>query len=144
MKNILTYTILFILSSGIHSETPHLNYRYSSFSVHNPNEAITFLSKYIKGSILKQEEILIQSLSTNPEESEIQGFRIPYNQGTTFADIYFVKETSLPENPDLPLDDFIQKLQLAHTFSQVNELKIGQFHSIFHCTFIGLSTEIFP
>ena len=47
MNQILPYSILLVLlSNGIKSETPHLNYRYSSFAVPNPNEAVEFLSKY--------------------------------------------------------------------------------------------------
>ena len=118
--NILSCTILIILTNGIHSQTPHLNYRYSTFAVPNPNEAIEFLSKYVNGYILKPEEILAKPLSPNPEQSEIRGIRIPYSGlYSKFADIYFIKETGLPENPELPIEDFIQRLEQAHTFSQV-------------------------
>ena len=120
MNQILSYSILLVLlSNGIKSETPHLNYRYSSFAVPNPNEAVEFLSKYITGYVLNPEEILAKPLSTNPEDSEIRGIRIPYNEGTTFADIYFIKENGLPENPELPLEDMIQRIESTHTFAQV-------------------------
>ena len=120
MNQILPYSILLVLlSNGIKSETPHLNYRYSSFAVPSPNEAVEFLSKYITGYVLNPEEILAKPLSTNPEDSEIRGIRIPYNEGTTFADIYFIKENGLPENPELPLEDMIQRIESTHTFAQV-------------------------
>ena len=120
MNQILSYSILLVLlSNGIKSETPHLNYRYSSFAVPSPNEAVEFLSKYITGYVLNPEEILAKPLSTNPEDSEIQGIRIPYNEGTTFADIYFIKENGLPENPELPLEAMIQRIESTHTFAQV-------------------------
>ena len=120
MNQILSYSILLVLlSNGIQSETPHLNYRYSSFAVPSPNEAVEFLSKYITGYVLNPEEILAKPLSSNPEDSEIRGIRIPYNEGTTFADIYFIKENGLPENPELPLEDMIQRIESTHTFAQV-------------------------
>merc|ERR1712156_469338 len=92
MNKLLSFAILLIFSNGIESATPHLNYRYSAFAVPNPNEAVEFLLKYISGFELQPEEILAKSLSSNPENSEIKGIRIPYNQGTTFADIYFIQE----------------------------------------------------
>ena len=95
------------------------NCLYSAFAVPNPNEAVEFLLKYVSGFELQPEEILAKSLSSKPENSEIKGIRIPYNQGTTFADIYFIQENGLPENPELPLEDFIQRLESVHTFSQV-------------------------
>ena len=120
MNQILTCSILLLLiSNGIQSETPHLNYRYSSFAVPSPNEAVEFLSKYITGYVLNPEEILAKPLSSNPEDSEIRGIRIPYNEGTTFADIYFIKEDGLPENPEFPLEDMIQRIESTHTFAQV-------------------------
>ena len=120
--NLISCTIVLILTivNGAYSRTPHLNYRYSTFAVPNPTEAIEFLSKYVNGYILQPEEFLAKPLSPNPEQSEIRGIRIPYNGlYSKFADVYFVKETGLPENPELPLEDFIQRLEQVHTFSQV-------------------------
>ena len=120
MNRILVCSILLVLlSKEIQSETPHLNYRYSSFAVPSPNEAVEFLSKYINGYVLNSEETLAKPLSSNPEDSEIRGIRIPYNEGSTFADIYFIKENGLPENPELPLEDMIQRIESTHTFAQV-------------------------
>ena len=120
MNGILICSILLVfLTHGIQSDTPHLNYRYSSFAVPSPNEAVEFLSKYITGYVLNPEEILAKPLSSNSEDSEIRGIRIPYNEGSTFADIYFIKENGLPENPELPLEDMIQRIESTHTFAQV-------------------------
>merc|ERR1712241_380828 len=138
MNSIFRCAIALVLFNGICSEsqTPHLSYRYSSFAVPYPDEAIEFLSKYISGYVLKPEEILIKSLST--EDSEIRGIRIPYNQGTTFADIYFIKETRLPENPKLPLEEFIQKVESAHTFSQDDWDWWQDWHIAYHLDGVGL------
>jgi hypothetical protein len=120
MNGILICSILLVfLTRGIQSDTPHLNYRYSSFAVPSPNEAVEFLSKYITGYVLNPEEIIAKPLASNPEDSEIRGIRIPYNEGSTFADIYFIKENGLPENPELPLEDMIQRIESTHTFAQV-------------------------
>jgi len=138
MKNLLSCTILLTLLNEIFSEsqTPHLDYRYSSFAVPNPNEAVEFLSKYISGYILMPEDILIKSLSG--DESEIRGIRIPYNQGASFADIYFIKETKLPENPELPLDDFIKKVESAHSFAQDDWDWWQDWHIAYHLDGAGL------
>merc|ERR1719189_607989 len=135
MNRILSRSILLVLlSNGTQSETPHLNYRYSSFAVPSPNEAVEFLSKYITGYVLKPEEILAKPLSSNPEDSEIQGIRIPYNEGTTFADIYFIKENGLPENPELPLEDMIQRIESTHTFAQDDWDWWQDWHIAYHVT----------
>ena len=76
MKIIQFCSFLLFLSNVINSETPHLNYRYSSFAVPNPREAVEFLSKYVTGYVLNTGEILAKPLSTNPERSEIQGKEI--------------------------------------------------------------------
>jgi len=137
----LSCTIVLILTivNSTYSQTPHLNYRYSTFAVPNPTEAIEFLSKYVNGYILQPEEFLAKPLSPNPEQSEIRGIRIPYNGlYSKFADVYFVKETGLPENPELPLDDFIQRLEQAHTFSQDDWDWWQDWHIAYHLDEDGL------
>merc|ERR1711953_935720 len=114
------------------SDLTHLNYRYSSYAVPNPLEAVTFIEKYITGFILQQDELLIKPLASNTDVSEIYGIRIPYNKGETFADIYFVREDGLPENPRLTLEDFIERLEMAHTFSQDDWDWWQDWHLAFH------------
>merc|ERR1712180_426378 len=80
--------------------------------------------------------ILFKSLSG--DESEIRGIRIPFNQGASFADIYFIKETELPENPELPLDDFIKKVESAHSFAQDDWDWWQDWHIAYHLDGAGL------
>jgi len=118
MKKLVIFTTLSLFLNGIDS-LPYLNYRYSAFAVPNPDEAVEFLLKYISGHRIQPGEFLPKPLCDSPEAGcwKIQGIRIPYNQGASFADIYFINE-SLPENPELPLADLIHRLEAVHTFAQ--------------------------
>jgi hypothetical protein len=82
-----------------------------------------------------------------PENASVSGVRLPYNNGSSFSDIYFVKDPSKPTGP-LTIEEFNNYLESLH--GQMAEDVSGRFGpcragSIAYLMFISpASTDVGP